>query len=194
MKIGIFGGTFDPPHMGHLIVAEHVRDRLGLDKIVFIPAVIPPHKQQRPDISPAGMRLEMVRLAIAGNPAFDLSDIEIRRGGISFTVDTLKEIRLDHPSDMLHLLIGMDNVRDFHTWKEPEVIKRIAHLVVMTRPGFQADSSLQPLLKSMAVCDVPEIGISSRDIRNRVKQGRSIRYLLPSAVLDYVTKNGLFRR
>jgi nicotinate-nucleotide adenylyltransferase len=193
MKTGILGGTFDPLHMGHLIVAEHVRDRLGLDRIIFIPAVIPPHKRKRPDITPATMRLEMVRRAISDNAAFGVSDVEITRGGLSYTVDTLKELRTQHPTDVLYLLIGMDNVRDFHTWKDPEMIKRIAHMVVMTRPGFVADETVRAAVTGMTVCDVPEIGISSREIRSRVRQGQSIRYLVPAAVLDFVAENRLYQ-
>lgn len=193
MKIGILGGTFDPPHMGHLIVAEHVRDRLGLEKILFIPAVIPPHKQKRADITSPEVRLEMLRLALAGNPEFEASDIEVRRGGVSYTVDTLKELRLRHPSDALFLMIGMDNVAEFHLWKDPEMIMRIAHVVVMTRPGFQPENAAQGVMKSMSVCDVPEIEISSREIRNRVRGGQSIRYLVPTTVLDFIAENRLYR-
>jgi len=193
MKIGILGGTFDPPHLGHLIVAEHVRDRLGMNKILFIPAVVPPHKRQRPDITPPGMRLEMVRRAIAGNPAFDVSDIEIRRGGLSYTADTLKELRTQYPTEVLSILIGMDNVRDFNTWKDPELIKRIAHIVVMTRPGFQTESGPLEDVKTLTICEVPEIGISSREIRNRVKLGQSVRYLVPATVLDYILEHRLYR-
>jgi nicotinate-nucleotide adenylyltransferase len=193
MKIGILGGTFDPPHLGHLIVAEHVRDRLGMNKILFIPAVVPPHKRQRPDITSPGMRLEMVRRAIAGNPAFDVSDIEIRRGGLSYTADTLKELRTQYPTEVLSILIGMDNVRDFNTWKDPELIKRIAHIVVMTRPGFQTESGPLEDVKTLTICEVPEIGISSREIRNRVKLGQSVRYLVPATVLDYILEHRLYR-
>ncbi len=193
MKIGIYGGTFDPPHIGHLIVAERVREWLGLEKVIFVPAVIPPHKQQRSDITPAEWRLEMVRRAIAGNPSFDSSDIEIRRGGISFSVDTLKELRMQYPSDTLHLLIGMDNVRDFKTWKDPDMIKRIARVVVMTRPGIIPDPEIRVELATMIVCEVPEIGISSKEIRNLVEKGCSIRYLVPSSVLEYINEHRLYR-
>jgi nicotinate-nucleotide adenylyltransferase len=192
MKIGIFGGTFDPPHFGHLIVAEHVRDGLGLDRILFIPAVIPPHKLQRSDITPADMRLEMVRLAIEGNGSFEVSDIEIRRGGLSYTVDTLKELRTQRPTDDLYLLMGMDNLRDFYGWKDPEMIRRIAHIVVMTRPGFEAKSMSEEDRSTMTICDVPEIEISSREIRRRVRQRHSIQYLVPTTVLDFITKNDLY--
>ncbi len=193
MKIGIFGGTFDPPHIGHLIVAEHVRDRLGLDKIIFIPAVIPPHKQDRSDITPAETRLQMVRLAIAENPAFEASDTEIRRGGISYTVDTLKELRIQHPHDTLYLLIGMDNVHQFKTWKDPESIRQIAQVVVMTRPGFPGNRTSAEGWETMMVCDVPEIDISSREIRDRVRDRRSIRYLVPLPVFDFVVGHQLYR-
>lgn len=193
MKIGVFGGTFDPPHLGHLIVAEHVREWLGLEKVIFVPAVIPPHKRQRSDITPAEERLEMVRRAIAGNPSFDSSDIEIRRGGISFSVDTLKELRMHYPSDELHLLIGMDNVRDFKTWKDPEMIKRIAKVVVMTRPGTIPDPEIRVELTTMIVCEVPEIGISSNEIRELVRKGCSIRYLVPLSVVEYISEQMLYR-
>jgi nicotinate-nucleotide adenylyltransferase len=193
MKIGILGGTFDPPHLGHLVVAEYVRERLGLGLVVFVPAVIPPHKQQRANITAPEGRLEMVRRAIAGNPSFEVSDIEIRRGGISFTVDTLKEFRTQHPSDELYLLLGMDNVRDFGTWKDPDMIKRIAHLVIMTRPGYQKGAEIRGELRAMTVCEVPEIGISSREIRNLVTHGRSVRYMVPPSVLEYMNEHRLYR-
>jgi nicotinate-nucleotide adenylyltransferase len=193
MKIGILGGTFDPPHLGHLIVAEYVRERLGLERVIFVPAVIPPHKQQRPDITPAEGRMEMVRRAIAGNPSFDLSDIEVRRGGISFTVDTLKELRMRHPSDELYLLLGMDNVRDFSTWKDPDMIKRMARVVIMTRPGYQIGPEVRKDVKAMTLCEVPDIGISSREIRRLVAHGESVRYMVPTSVLEYMTEHRLYQ-
>jgi nicotinate-nucleotide adenylyltransferase len=193
MKIGILGGTFDPPHLGHLIVAEYVRERLGLECVVFVPAVIPPHKQQRPDITPPEGRMEMVRRAIAGNPSFDLSDIEVRRGGISFTVDTLKELRMRHPSDELYLLLGMDNVRDFGTWKDPDMIKRMARVVIMTRPGYQIGPEARKDVKAMTLCEVPDIGISSREIRRLVAHGESVRYMVPASVLEYMTEHRLYQ-
>lgn len=193
MKIGILGGTFDPPHLGHLIVAEYVRERLGLERVIFVPAVIPPHKQQRPDITPPEGRMEMVRRAIAGNPSFDLSDIEVRRGGISFTVDTLKELRMRHPSDELYLLLGMDNVRDFSTWKDPDMIKRMARVVIMTRPGYQIGPEARKDVKTMTLCEVPDIGISSREIRTLVAHGESVRYMVPTSVLEYMTEHRLYQ-
>lgn len=193
MKIGILGGTFDPPHVGHLIVAEHVRAELGLDRVYFIPAVIPPHKQRRDDIAPAETRLELLRLAVADNPAFAVSDLEVRRGGISYTVDTLRALRLEHPSDAFYLLVGMDNLSEFGSWKEPDMIQRIARVVVMTRPGFEADPEIVDRGRNMIVCAVPQIGISSSDVRQKLGKGRSVRYLVPDRVARYIADEGLYR-
>lgn len=192
MEIGIFGGTFNPPHNGHLIVAEHLRELLEFDRVVFIPTSISPHKQQEPLVEPRA-RLAMVKKAVRGNPFFLVSDIEVRRGGVSYTVETLREMHRQHPKDVLHLLIGMDNVKEFHTWKNPEEILALAHVIVMTRPGFSGSIGKNKFVREMEVCGVPEIDIASRDIRKRVKEGKSIHHLVPDPVEEYILKHKLYR-
>ena len=192
MKVGIFGGTFNPPHVGHLIVAEHVRTELSLDRILFVPAFIPPHKLND-DVVSSDHRVAMLKLAIKDNPGFEISETELRRGGVSFTVDTLQGLTSQHPADEFVLLIGMDNLLEFHTWKSPARILELAKVVVMTRPGFSEKDN--PLIGKVGVnlCSVPEIGISSTEIRKRVHEGRSIRYLVPDSVRDYLFQQNLYR-
>jgi nicotinate-nucleotide adenylyltransferase len=190
MKLGIFGGTFNPPHIGHLIVAEHVCNALRLDNIVFVPAAIPPHKLTDEIVS-ADHRAAMLRLAIESNPRFAVSNIEIERGGVSFTVDTLRQLK-QHFEGALYLLIGMDNLLEFHTWKSPEQILELATVVVMTRPGFR-EADVPPEVKDRAmICPVPEIGIASRTIRQRVREGKSIRYLVSDPVAEYIRQQKLY--
>jgi nicotinate-nucleotide adenylyltransferase len=189
MNIGIFGGTFNPPHNGHLIVAERVREELGLAKILFIPSAVSPHKQHLGLVDPA-YRMEMVQLSVHGQQFFESSPIEISRGGVSYTVETLERLALLHPGATLHLLIGMDNVSEFSTWKSPERIVSLSKVVVMTRPGFRPDGV--EIQKDFLLCQVPEIGISSSDIRERVKLGKSIRYLVPKPVESYIYYRKLY--
>ena len=192
MRIGIFGGTFNPPHVGHLIVAEAVREHLGMDKVVFVPSYINPQKQES-EVASGDHRLEMLRLATDGNPGFVVSDAEIRRGGVSFTVDTLAEFHRTYPVADLYFLVGIDNLPAFNTWRDPERILSLARVAVMTRPGFSAVES--PLMKDerVTLCVVPDIGISSTDIRERVRTGRSIRYLVPSPVEEFIKSEGIYR-
>jgi nicotinate-nucleotide adenylyltransferase len=192
MNIGILGGTFNPPHVGHLIVAERVREELKLDKILFIPSAISPHKQHIQLIDPT-YRMEMVQLAVLGQQFFEASDIEIARGGVSYTVDTLGQLKRMYPGDTLFLLIGMDNLAEFDTWKSPEKIVELANVVVMTRPGFEPNGVLGEYGKKVTLCQVPEIEISSSDIRARVKQGKSIRFLVPKPVESYIYFRKLYR-
>jgi nicotinate-nucleotide adenylyltransferase len=192
MTIGILGGTFNPPHIGHLIVAEHVRQELSLDSIVFVPAAIPPHKGSD-NITAPQHRMEMVRRAVQGNPYFVVSEMEIARGGVSFTVDSLRQLKRERPGDQFFLLIGMDNLQEFHSWKSPETILELATVVVMTRPGFVENDVPADIKGRVRICPVPEIGIASRDIRTRVRAGKSIRYLLPDSVHDYIQQNRLYR-
>lgn len=192
MKTGIFGGTFNPPHAGHLIVAEYVREKIDLDRVLFVPSAVPPHKQDV-DIVEAHHRLEMMQCAVQGNRYFEASDIEVRRGGVSFTVETLEELKRLHPDDKLYLLIGMDNLVQLDTWKMREKIVELAEVVAMTRPGFRGEDLRTKNKHDIVLCQVPEIGISSREIRRRVKSGKSIRYLVPGSVEAYITKNHLYR-
>lgn len=192
MTLGILGGTFNPPHIGHLIVAEAVRSELALDRILFIPAAIPPHKMNH-DIAAPQHRVEMVRRAVEGNPYFAVSEMEVRRGGISFTVDTLRQLQREQPDARLFLLIGMDNLPEFPTWRSPERILELATVVVMTRPGFAANDVPPDLKGRVRICPVPTIGIASSEIRARVKEGKSIRYLVADPVRDYIHHHNLYR-
>ncbi|MCW5896058.1 MAG: nicotinate-nucleotide adenylyltransferase [Bacteroidetes bacterium] len=191
MTIGIFGGTFNPPHVGHLIAAEHVRTELAIDRILFIPAAIPPHKVND-GIVAAHHRVQMLRLATQGNLAFEVSEIEIVRGGISYTIDTLQHLKNQHPSDGLCVLIGMDNLAEFHTWKSPERILDLATVVVTTRPGFTEDDVPNTMKRSVRICPVPEIAVASRQIRKRVAEKKSIRYMVPDVVREYIHRFDLY--
>ncbi|MBI4546345.1 MAG: nicotinate-nucleotide adenylyltransferase [Ignavibacteriae bacterium] len=192
MNLGIFGGTFNPPHMGHLIVAESVRDQLHFDKILFIPSATPPNKND-PAMPDGARRLEMTQLAIDGNSDFEVSDIEIRRRGISYSVDTMKALTELYPKASLSLIIGADNFLEFQTWKSPNEILTLAEVVVISRPGFDAHSVKSELARLVRFVNVPQIGISGTDIRRRAKLGRSIRYLVPQQVEEYIMFHSLYK-
>jgi len=191
MKLGIFGGTFDPVHHGHLIVAEAVRESVGLDRILFVPTLISPHKQDA-DATPATQRLAMLREAVKPNPFFEVLDIEIERGGVSYTVDTLRALGQSNPGDALYLLIGADNLREFGTWREPSEILKLGTLVVMDRPGFPAGGE-EPVLPARTIrCRVPAIDISGTEIRRRVKEGLPISFLVPPPVARFIGRHRLY--
>jgi len=192
MRLGVFGGTFDPPHIGHLIAAEETRVRLDLDSVIFIPSAVSPHKRDRP-LSGAERRLAMLRLAVEGNDRFAVSDIEVQRGGISYTVDTLEDLKLRYPAEQLFLLIGADNLGELHLWRNPDRILQLATVVVMTRPGFPGDTAESALGKSVLMCPVPPIGIASREIRERIGRGESVRYLVPDRVAEYIMEHDMYR-
>ena len=186
MRIGILGGTFDPPHAGHLIAAQDCLVSLGLDRVHFIPARQPPHKRRRP-VSPAPLRLAMLDAALAGDDRFRVDDIEMNRQGPSWTVDTLRAYRERHAGAVLFLLVGMDQYVEFATWREPEEIARLATIVVMSRGGEQPRG---PGIVSVAVT---RIDISSTQIRDRVGRGEPIRYLVPEAVETIIAGHALYR-
>lgn len=189
MRLGVFGGTFDPPHLGHLIVAQDAHARLSLDRVLFVPAAIPPHKRDRPQ-SPAALRLEMVRAAVAADPRFAVDDLELCRAGPSYTVDTLRELRRRDPDAELFLLLGADQARDFGTWREPHEIARLATLVLLTRAGVSATA---PGHDAAAIrLEVTRIDISSTDIRRRAAAGEPIRYLVPEGVEAIIRREGLY--
>jgi len=191
MKIGIFGGTFDPIHHGHLIVAEYVREHVGLDRIIFIPTDISPHKQAANPAS-AKDRLAMLREAIRSNPFFESTDLEVARGGVSYTVETLRTLKQRSPADELYLLIGADNIADFLSWREPGEIVRLAQIIVMNRPGFKRTAPDSPLLRNVIHCDVPNIDISATEIRRRLLKGLPISYLVPPSVAKYIARHHLY--
>jgi nicotinate-nucleotide adenylyltransferase len=192
MKTGIFGGTFNPPHVGHLIAAEHVCEQLGLAKILFVPAAVPPHKKS-PDLVDGHHRLEMLRHAVQRNRRFEISDLEVRRGGVSYTVDTLRELSTEHAGETLGFILGMDMLSDFSMWRSPDEILELAEIVALTRPDFPMPHLEPRLRKRITVCRIPEIGISSSEIRRRVKEGKSIRYMVMPAVEEYIRMHGLYR-
>lgn len=193
MRIGVYGGTFDPIHQGHLIIAESIREDFNLDKVVFIPAAAPPHKDS-PQMTKVGARLKMVELAIADNPYFEISKIEIQRGGISYTVDTVRTLRAYYPSTAeLFLLIGADSLIELPTWKTPKELFNLCQVLVLPRPGFEINKAEERFRKKATLAKTPLIEICSTDIRRRVKEGKSIRYLVPPAVGEFIQKEGLYR-
>lgn len=191
MRTGIFGGTFDPVHVGHLIVAQDAWAALGLDRILFIPAAVPPHKRGRVVATPE-QRLKMLRAATAGDPRFAVSDVELERPGPSYTVDTLAELHERDPEGALFLLLGVDQFRDFHTWREPERITRLARLVVLSRGGVEA--AAPPFEIPHQHLTVTRIDVSATEIRRRVAAGEPIRYLVPEAVEHIIRRDGLYGR
>ncbi len=190
-RIGIFGGTFNPPHLGHLIVAEHVQSVLSLDTIYFVPSFISPHKRGGEEIL-ASHRLKMVRLAIRKNKTFACSDLEIKHKDTSYTYRTIELFHKRFPNSRLFLLIGADNFVEFSTWKYPDRICNKATLVVMSRPAHSPSVGTQ-FAGAAKFIDVPDIEISSTEIRSRIKHGKPIRYLVPEVVHRYIMEQGIYR-
>lgn len=198
MRIGIYGGTFDPIHYGHLVLAEQCREQCQLDEVWFVPAAHPPHKLEV-TISDSKMRCEMIEFAIAGHPHFKLSRLELERSGPSFTVTTLEHLHTEEASRELFLLIGADSLRDLPQWREPDRILDLATVVAVNR-GDQLlpdRSRLEHQLGQRATSklkfvQMPGIDISASDIRQRVASGRSIRYLVPRAVEAYIGQHQLY--
>jgi nicotinate-nucleotide adenylyltransferase len=191
MRVGVFGGSFDPVHLAHLILAEQCREQARLDRVLFVLAPRPPHKLEK-SITPYRHRREMLELAIAGYPAFQISDLERDRTGPSYTVDTLRELRQAQPGDEFFLIVGSDSLRDLPMWREPEGIAKLATLLVVERPDAPAPAELGVPFQVQRITS-PLVAISSTDIRQRVQAGRSIRYLTPRAVECYIETHGLYR-
>ncbi|MEG0619996.1 MAG: nicotinate-nucleotide adenylyltransferase, partial [Raoultibacter sp.] len=181
-RLGIMGGTFDPIHIGHLACAEQARDTFDLDAVIFVPAGNPVFKKNQ-IITPAAQRLEMCRLAVRSNPAFDVSDIEIRRPGDTYTVDTLREVRAYYPPNVeLYFITGADAVFSIVRWRESAAIAGLARLIAVTRPGYALSQEKRDYLAqnsafSVTYAEVTALALSSSDIRQRVREKRSIRYL-----------------
>jgi nicotinate-nucleotide adenylyltransferase len=188
-KIAILGGSFNPIHIGHLILANTVCEEFNLDKIIFVPCYIQPLKSNK-DFASAEDRLAMIKLAIQNNPKFELSDIEIKRKGKSYTVDTLKYFKQKY--DDLYFVIGADNIKDFHRWKEPDTILKLAKLIVTNRGGIERKIPKRLRGKKIFVCKIPDIEISSTLIRNNIRSNKSIKYLVPEKVEKYIIKNKLY--
>ena len=200
-RIGLFGGSFDPVHMGHLLLAESARESLDLDTVWWVPAATPPHKESGPRAS-ARDRVEMLRLAVAGHDPFRIETHEIERGGTSYTVETLEALTDRHPDHTWFLLLGADMVEDLPRWRSPERICELAIVAAVERPGWGPVSwdGLASLvgeerrkLFARHVVPMPQIELSSSEIRRRVAEGRSIRYRTPRAVEMYIRQRGLYR-
>ncbi len=188
-KLGIFGGAFDPIHIGHLVEAQYATEELGLDKLLFIPAGDHPLK---PISSSSEHRLEMTRIAIQDNPIFELSDIETKRAGKSYTIDTVQQIQRLFPANELYLVVGIDNADTFHKWHRMDEILEQCKVVVLSRM-MTDDYVLSPsLLEKITILDSPIIETSSTDIRERVEEGVSIRYLVPDKVREYIYSHKLY--
>ena len=195
MRLGIFGGTFDPIHLGHLVLAEQCREACALDRLLFVVAGSPPHKPG--ERTAASHRLEMARLATAGNPAFVVSDVETVRPGPHYSVETLGALTREHPGDDLFFLIGADSLADLPGWREPHRIASLATIVVVNRPGGLAVEpsrfpDLGPEARGVVVVTIPPIGIASSDLRGRLASGRSVRYMVPRGVEAYIRSHGLY--
>jgi len=199
-RIGISGGTFDPIHYGHLIIAEETRENLGLDRVIFIPAGKPPHKEAAA-VSDASHRYRMVCEAVGTNPFFEVSDIEIKRPGYTYTVDTLNELKSVYGENAkLFFITGADVIRELLIWKECGKVFGMCEFVAALRPGYDKDD-MADWMKYLAdrfnavihVAEAPLIGISSTQIREKVKKGKSIKYLVPESVERYIYENGLYR-
>lgn len=188
-KVGIFGGTFDPIHLGHLITAQSVKEIRNLDKIIFIPAFISPHKSNAKTSSPED-RLNLIKLAVDGISFFDYSDIEIKKGGISYSVDTLRELKKKY--DELEFIIGYDNIFSFHTWKKPDEIFNLAKIIVLKRKSSHPPQSKDKYYRQAVFVQTRGIEISATDIRERVKNGMPINFLVPPAVMEYIYNHNLY--
>ena len=198
-RIGILGGTFNPIHIGHLLIARDAMEQMALDRVKFIPSARPPHKAVEALASERD-RIHMIKLAIRGNERFEVDDIEIRRGGISYSVDTLTELRRRDPKSDIFFIIGADSLRELHLWREAQRVVRLCTFVTVPRPGFEArpvvdrrlDAASRKRLRQYVLrghsCD-----IASREIRSRVASGRSIRYLVPDAVTEYIRRRKLYQ-
>ena len=191
MRICLFGGTFDPPHIGHLLIAQTVCEADDFDKILFIPANKPPHKKVNTSLED---RLAMLNIAVEGNPNFEISDVEIRRGGISYTIDTVKMVKeeIDRENDEIFYLIGSDSLMDFRNWKDPRGILDECKVVVAIRPGFRPSDIPAWILHRIQFANIPRFEISSTNIRHRWVENKTIRYMVTLPVWEYINKHNLY--
>jgi nicotinate-nucleotide adenylyltransferase len=197
MRIGVLGGSFDPPHVGHLVVAEEARVQLDLARVVFVPAGLPPHKQDR-QLTPAHHRVEMTTRALAANPYFHLSAIDTERSGPSYSVETVRLFRADWGREAeIFFIVGLDMLADLPNWHRPEELIQLCRLAVADRPGYTVDMlALEVSVPGVAArvdwVSVPLLEISSTDLRCRIGEGRSVRYYVPPAVEAYIRAHGLY--
>ncbi len=188
MKIGILGGTFNPIHIGHLILAEEAREKLGLDRVIFVPAYLPPHKDTS-DIAPAGSRLGMIKMAIKSNKYFSTSEMEIKRKGKSYTIDTIREFNRTYAQDELYFITGSDLLSYLDEWKDLKEVISMVKFVVATRPGYPLEN-IPSYIKTVAI---RAVDISAFEVRTCVRENKSFRYLVPDVVYSYINKAKLYK-
>jgi nicotinate-nucleotide adenylyltransferase len=198
-RLGIFGGTFDPPHLGHLILAETAADSLDLATVLFVPVGVPPHKAARDLRAPAHHRFAMVERAVADNARFAASRVDIDRPGPHYSVDMLRLLKHDHPDAEFFFLIGGDSLRDLPTWSRPNELLELSYLGVMRRPGTvpdldDLDDCLPGIRERVRWVDAPLLDISATEIARRIAAGQSVRYRLPDSVCAYIEEHGLYRK
>ncbi|MGM0471877.1 MAG: nicotinate-nucleotide adenylyltransferase [Bacillota bacterium] len=196
-RLGIMGGTFDPIHNGHLVTAEEAADQYNLDKVLFVPSANPPHKTNQ-QISPAQDRYMMAVLATMNNSKFDVSRIEIERGGLSYTIDTIRRLKEALPKVELYFITGADAILDIFSWKEPEKLLEKCQFIAATRPGYSLDKLQEDTFKDyqeqILPLSIPRLDISATDLRQRVSKQRPIKYQLPESVAAYIYKRKLYHR
>ena len=193
MKTCIFGGTFDPPHIGHLLIAQTVFESENFERLIFVPANISPAKKNGDSSSP-NERSKMLEIALINNPNFEISDLEIKREGISYTIDTIREFVVDLKLDKedLFFLMGSDTLKSFHTWKDPEEILNLCNIIVAIRPGFTPSDIPQWVLDSVRFANIPRFEVSSTNIRRRWREGKTIRYMVTKEVWEYIDEKDLY--
>ncbi len=186
MKIGILGGTFNPPHIGHIVLAKEIYEKLKLDKVLLIPTNIPPHKES--EGAEADLRLKMLELSAKETPAFEVLDIELKRGGVSYTIDTVKELKKIYPQDELYLIVGSDLANGFSSWKDFDQLRKLVKIVVAQRDNAPLKDT-----EDFISVDITQIDTCSSDIRKLIEEGGSIKDLINNNVADYIEKNNLYR-
>ena len=191
MKICLFGGTFDPPHIGHLLIAQTVYEAENFDKILFIPAYAPPHKN---NVTPMKQRIEMVKIAISDNPNFEYSDVDIVRKGISYTIDSIVDIKRNYKltNDEIYYLIGSDSLIDFKNWKDSKEILDECNVIVAIRPGFRPSDIPHWILQKVHFANIPRFELSSSKIRSRWVKDLTIRYMVTLPIWEYINENNLY--
>ena len=191
MKVGVFGGTFDPPHVGHLLLASDARDALALDRLIFVPALTQPFKAGSPPLASAADRLEMLRAAVADDAHYIVDDTEISRKGLSYTVDTLEHLATRFPGAQLFLLLGEDNMASFDKWKNPERIRQLATLALMQRGEKQRHVSPSDF-EGVVIISTRRVDVSSTEIRDRLRAGKSIKGFVSEGVERFIDERGLY--
>jgi nicotinate-nucleotide adenylyltransferase len=191
LRLGVLGGTFDPPHVGHLLAAVDACEFLSLDKLLLIPAAVQPLKKDAPALASAEDRLEMLRRAVGNDPRFEVSEVEIQRGGLSYTVDTLETLTRNNPGAQLVLIVGADALATFDKWRSPQRIRELAEVAVLTRGGEAAPTG--PLLEGVRRVNMRRIDVSSSEIRERLRAGKSIRGFVAESVEAYISATNLYR-